>query len=89
MDLGFQVTRQVIPIPGSPGLFQVRAHVTPRLGESLLSVADVAQRLGMGARQARRLMASGAIRSHCPGLRRRRVYQRDLDAYCRERGVAG
>ncbi|MDB6131990.1 MAG: hypothetical protein JWM59_233 [Verrucomicrobiales bacterium] len=87
-DLGFAVSHQVTPIPGRADLFQLRTTVTPRLGEALLSVADVAARLGIGVRQAQRLMASGAIRSHRPGLRRRHVYQRDLDAYCRARGVA-
>ncbi|MES2706384.1 MAG: helix-turn-helix domain-containing protein [Verrucomicrobiota bacterium] len=76
-------------MPGQPNLFHVRVSLAPRIGEHLLGVGEIAQRLGVSVRSARRLMASGAIRSHCPGLRRRRVYQRDLDAYCRERGVAG
>lgn len=87
-ELGFAVSYQAAPLPGRTDVWQVRAVLTPRMGDALLSVADVAARLGIGVRQARRLMASGAIRSHVPGLRRRRVYQRDLDSYCRSVGVA-
>ncbi|RYD34897.1 MAG: DNA-binding protein [Verrucomicrobiaceae bacterium] len=87
MELGFAVSHQVIPIPGRTDLFQVRTSVTPRTGDALLSVADVAERLRISPRSACRLLASGAIRSHRPGLRRRRVYQRDLDSYCRSQGI--
>ncbi|MDB6133314.1 MAG: hypothetical protein JWM59_1557 [Verrucomicrobiales bacterium] len=87
LELGFAVSYQVAPMPGRADLFQVRASLIPRLGETLLSVADVAARLGIGVRQARRLMASGAIKSHRPGLRRRRVFLRDLDSYCRTQGI--
>lgn len=87
MELGFAVSHQVIPIPGRTDLFQVRTSVIPRTGDTLLSVADVAERLRISPRSACRLLASGAIRSHRPGLRRRRVYLRDLDAYCRTVGA--
>lgn len=87
MDLGFETRYDVTPVPGVANLYQVRTRQIPRHGMASLTMADVAEDLGLSTRTVRRLRATGLLKAYQPARRDWKVLRRDLDEYKRARGI--
>lgn len=86
-ELLFRTDFDVVPVPGSRDVFQVRARSIPLHGMASLTISEAALELRLSVRTVQRLCDDGSLAHYRPAKRDRKVLRRDLEQYKRDHGI--